>query len=65
MVRAVLFKDGVDATGQVGSTSADGLMVMFTIVDHLAIVEGGELDIVESGNLGIEIKGGFNEVGAG
>ena len=60
----LLGENGVDTTGQMGSSGADGLGMMFTVVDHLLVVDGGELDIPLAHDVGVEIEGGFNQIGA-
>gem|GEM_PF-4461808 len=63
-IRTVFFEDDVDAVEEVSGTGADGLRVMSASFDHLLVVDGGDLRVVEPGDIGIHKSCGLDKIGA-
>jgi hypothetical protein len=65
LVGTLLFENGKDAAGQVGSTGTDSMMMMLAMVDHLVVIDSRQLHISEPADMSVEIEGGFDEIGTG
>jgi hypothetical protein len=62
-IRSVIAQDGVNPGEQVGSAGTGSLEMMFAMVQHLPVVEGGDLGIPVTSNPSIEKGSGLDQVG--
>lgn len=64
LVRAVFSQDGVYAVEQMGGTGTDGLIMVFATIDHLVVVDSGDLRVIAASYIGIQESGGLDQIGA-
>ena len=63
-IGALFLQNGIDAAGKMGGAGTDGLSVVFAILDHLFVIDGGQLHIPLASDFGIDVQGCFDEVRA-
>ena len=62
-IGGLLAEDGIDATGEMGSTGDGSLVVMLAMGHHLCVVDPGKTDVVLTGDEGIHVEGRLDEIG--
>ena len=55
MIGSGIAQESADAIEKMGGTATDGLGVVFAFVDHLIIVDGGDLGVPLPGDFSVHV----------